>query len=157
MLETNLRERKEVINITNKRGVEEERQMVGNYSESFVKEHIEKWVNAWNNHDLKTVLSMYSDDIEFSSPKVKAVFPERKLSKVTNKQELEQYWTKSLKNYPNLHFIPKQTISQGNLCLLEYYAILDGKNKTSVIEKFEFQEDGLVRKSSGFYGTEEPI
>jgi hypothetical protein len=132
--------------------------MVMEYSESFVKEHIDRWVNAWNNHDLKTVLSMYSDDIEFSSPKIRAVFPERKFSKVTNKQELEQYWTKALKNYPNLHFIPKQTISQGNICVFEYYAILDdGKNKTSVIEKFEFQDDGLVRKSSGFYGGEEPI
>jgi ketosteroid isomerase-like protein len=127
------------------------------YSESFVKEHIEKWVNAWNNHDLKTVLSMYSDDIEFSSPKIKVVFPERKLSKVTNKSELEEYWAKALKNYPNLDFIPKQTILQGNVCILEYYAILDGKNKTSVIEKFEFQDDGRVRKSSGFYGAEEPI
>ena len=127
------------------------------FSESFVKEHIEKWVNAWNNHDLKTVLSMYSDDIEFSSPKIKVVFPGRKLSKVTNKSELEEYWTKALKNYPNLHFIPKQTIIQGNLCIFEYYAILDGKNKTSVIEKFEFQDGGLVRKSTGFYGAEEPI
>jgi ketosteroid isomerase-like protein len=127
------------------------------YSESFVKEHIEKWVNAWNNHDLKTVLSMYSDDIKFSSPKIKVVFPERKLSKVTNKSELEEYWAKALKNYPNLDFIPKQTILQGNVCILEYYAILDGKNKTSVIEKFEFQDDGRVRKSSGFYGAEEPI
>ena len=131
--------------------------VVADNSESFVKEHIDKWINAWNNHDLKTVLSMYSDDIEFSSPKIKAVFPERKLSKVTNKQELEQYWTKALKHYPNLYFIPKQTISQGNLCIFEYFAILDGKNKTSVIEKFEFQDDGLVRKSSGFYGAEEPI
>jgi ketosteroid isomerase-like protein len=65
-----------------------------NFSESFVKEHIEKWVNAWNNHDLKTVLSMYSDDIEFSSPRIKVVFTERKLSKITNKSELEEYWTK---------------------------------------------------------------
>jgi ketosteroid isomerase-like protein len=127
------------------------------FSESFVKEHIEKWVNAWNNHDLKTVLSMYSDDIEFSSPKIKVVFPERKLSKVTNKSELEEYWTKALKNYPNLHFIPKQTMLQGNLCVFEYYAILDGKSKTSVIEKFEFQDGGLVGKSTGFYGAEEPI
>jgi ketosteroid isomerase-like protein len=127
------------------------------YSESFVKEHIDKWVSAWNNHDLKAVLSMYSDDIEFSSPKIKAVFPERKLSRVTNKKELEEYWTKALKNYPNLHFIPKQIIFQGNFCILEYYAILDGKNKTSVIEKFEFQDDGLVKKSNGFYGAEEPI
>ena len=104
--------------------------VAANSSESFVKEHIDKWVNAWNNHDLKTVLSMYSDDFEFSSPKIKAVFPERKISKVTSKRELEQYWTKALKNYPNLHFIPKQTISQGNLCIFEYFAILDGKNKT---------------------------
>jgi hypothetical protein len=37
------------------------------------------------------------------------------------------------------------------------FAILGGKIKTSVIEKFEFQDDGLVRKSSGFYGAEEPI
>ncbi|HKG71451.1 MAG TPA: nuclear transport factor 2 family protein [Nitrososphaeraceae archaeon] len=137
--------------------MEEKQVVAADNSESFVKEHIDKWINAWNNHDLKTVLSMYSDDIEFSSPKIKAVFPERKLSKVTNKQELEQHWTKALKHYPNLYFIPKQTISQGNLCIFEYFAILDGKNKASVIEKFEFQDDGLVRKSSGFYGAEEPI
>jgi ketosteroid isomerase-like protein len=127
------------------------------HSESFVREHVEKWVNAWNNHDIKTVLSMYSDDIEFSSPKIKAVFPEWKLSKITNKSELEQYWTKALKGYPNLHFIPKQTILQGDLCILEYYAILDGKNKISVIEKFEFQDDGLVKRSSVFYGAEEEL
>jgi ketosteroid isomerase-like protein len=127
------------------------------HSESFVREHVKKWVNAWNNHDINIVLSMYSDDIEFSSPKIKAVFPERKPSKITNKSELEQYWTKALKGYPNLHFIPKQTIMQGNLCILEYYAILDGKNKISVIEKFEFQDDGLVKRSSVFYGAEEEL
>jgi len=127
------------------------------YSDSFVKEHVKKWVNAWNNHDLNTVLSLYSEDVEFSSPKIKVVFPGRKLSKVTSKSELEEYWAKALKNYPNLYFIPKQTILQGNICIFEYYAILDGKNRTSVIEKFEFQEDGRVRKSSGFYGAEEPV
>ena len=75
------------------RQIDRDRHM--DYSESFVRKHIEKWVDAWNNHDLKAVLSMYSDDIEFSSPKVKVVFPERKQSKVTNKRELEEYWTKA--------------------------------------------------------------
>jgi ketosteroid isomerase-like protein len=127
------------------------------YSESFAKTHVEKWINAWNNHDLKNVLSLYSDNIEFSSPKIKVVFPECKSSKVTNKSELEEYWTKALKNFPRLHFIPKQTVIQGNVCVFEYYATLDGENKTSVIEKFEFQDDGLVKKSSVFYGAEELI
>ena len=42
---------------------------------------------------------------------------------------------------------------------MEYHAILDnGKNKKiSVIEKFEFQDDGLVKKSSVFYGAEEEL
>jgi len=125
--------------------------------EALAKDHVEKWVKAWNNHDIETVLTMYSDEIEFSSPKIRVVFPERKSSTVTNKKELEEYWMRALKNFPKLHFIPKQTITQGNLCILEYYAILDERHKTSVIEKFEFQEDGLVKKSSGFYGAEEPI
>ncbi|MDQ3835776.1 MAG: hypothetical protein M3270_02420 [Thermoproteota archaeon] len=63
---------------------------------------------------------------------------------------------KALKNYPNLHFISKQIISQGNVCVFEYYAILDTPTKkTSVIEKFEFRDDGLINKSSGFYGATE--
>ena len=99
---------------------------------------------------------MYSDDIEFSSPKIKVVYPERKLSEVTNKRELEEYQTKALKNYPNLYFIPKQIVSQGNICVFEYYATLDLSNKKlSIIEKFEFQDGGLINKSSGFYGAEE--
>jgi len=45
---------------------------------------------------------------------------------------------------------------QENKILLEYCATLDGKHRTSVIEKFEFQ-DGLITKSSVFYGSEEAI
>jgi ketosteroid isomerase-like protein len=122
---------------------------------SFAKEHIKKWINAWNNHDIKTVLSMYSDNIEFSSPKIKVVFPESKSSKISNKKDLEEYWSKALKNnFSNLHFTPKEIVVQGNICILEYYAELDGKNKTSVIEKFQFQ-DGIIKKSDVFYGSEE--
>ncbi len=126
-------------------------------SESSAREHIEKWLSAWNNHDIKTLLSMYSDDIQFSSPKIKLVLPEKKLSKITNKKDLEEYWAKALKNnFPNLYFVPKQIIVHGNICIFEYYAMLDGKNKISVMEKFEFR-DQLIEKSSVFYGSEEPI
>ena len=56
-----------------------------------VNDHVERWINAWNKHDLKTVLSMYSDDIEFSSPKIKTVFPDKTLTKITNKNDLKEY------------------------------------------------------------------
>jgi len=98
------------------------------------------------------VLSMYSENIEFSSPKIKAVFPDKTLTKITNKNDLKEYWSKALIKYPNLYFILKESMFQNNTCLIEYFAILDGRTKTSVIEKFELQ-NGLVIKSSAFYGS----
>ncbi len=121
-----------------------------------VNDHVERWINAWNKHDLQTVLSMYSEDIEFSSPKIKAVFPERTISKINDKRDLEEYLSKALKKYPELNFVLKESIFHNNICLIEYYAVLDDRTRTSVIEKFELQ-NGLVIKSSVFYGAEEPL
>jgi hypothetical protein len=85
--------------------------------DTFAKGHMEKWVKARNNHDLKTVLSMYSDSVEFSSPKIKVVFPDRKSSKITNKSDLQGYWTRALDNFPNLHFTPKEIVFQKKVCV----------------------------------------
>jgi len=117
-------------------------------------DHVKRWIEAWNKHDLQTVLSMYSEEIEFSSPKIKAVFPERTISKIKNRKDLKEYWSKALKKYPKLNFVLKESIFHNNVCLIEYYAVLDGRTRTSVIEKFEMQ-NGLVIKSSVFYGAEE--
>lgn len=35
---------------------------------------------------------MSSDDIELSSPKIKAAFPETIVLKITNKKDLKGYW-----------------------------------------------------------------
>jgi hypothetical protein len=117
-------------------------------------DHVKRWIEAWNKHDLQTVLSMYSEEIEFSSPKIKAVFPERTISKITNRKDLKEYWSKALKKYPKLNFVLKESKFHNNVCLIEYYAVLDGRTRTLVIEKFEMQ-NGLVIKSSVFYGAEE--
>jgi ketosteroid isomerase-like protein len=62
-------------------------------SEEFIKAHIDRWGAAWNSRDLKTVLAMYCDDVEFSSPKIRVVLPDKKESTVSGKAELEQYWS----------------------------------------------------------------
>jgi hypothetical protein len=41
----------------------------------FAKEHIQRWVKAWNDHNIKEILSLYSENILFSSPKIKLVYP----------------------------------------------------------------------------------
>ena len=124
-------------------------------SQAFAKEHVEKWITAWNNHDLKTLLSMYSEDIQFSSPKIRAVLPGRNSSKLNNKKELEEYWSLALKEkYSNLRFESKDLIVHNNIIILEYYASLNTVDRTLVIEKFEFENNKII-KSSVFYGADE--
>ncbi len=126
-------------------------------SESFSKKHVKKWIDGWNNHDIKTVLSMYSKNIEFSSPKIKIVFPDRNVSKINNKKDLEDYWSKALKNnFPSLKLTDKEVLVHNNKIILEYYATLDCKHKTSVIEKFE-RDRGMITKSDVFYSAEEKM
>jgi hypothetical protein len=125
-------------------------------SESFAKDHIDKWITAWNHHDIAAVLSLYSEDIEIYSPKIRAVFPDRTDAKITNKQDLENYFSLALKKFPNLHFTPIDFIIKGNQIILEYHGIPDGKTRWSVIEKHELK-DGLIAKSDVYYGVEEGI
>ena len=43
-------------------------------SHDFISNHIKQWINAWNSKDMELILSLYSDNIEFSSPKIKKLF-----------------------------------------------------------------------------------
>jgi ketosteroid isomerase-like protein len=123
-------------------------------SDSFAKEHIERWVNAWNNRDLETVLSMFTEDIEFSSPKIKVITPEFNSEKVNNKKDLKHYWSTAKEKLTSLHFTPKEYYVKGNACVLEYIATFDGKTKFLSIEKSEFNDDNLIYKASAFYGPQ---
>jgi ketosteroid isomerase-like protein len=52
-------------------------------TEFFAKDHVDKWIKAWNTHNLKAILSLYSEDIEFHSPKIKIVYPDRTNAVIT--------------------------------------------------------------------------
>lgn len=101
---------------------------------------------------------MYSENIEFSSPKIKIVFPDRNISKIKTKKDLEGYWSHGLKNnFPSLNFTVKEVIVHNNKIILEYYATLDDQHKTSVIEKFELNNGLITKTDDVFYGAEEMI
>ena len=126
-------------------------------TEFFAKDHVDKWIKAWNTHNLKAILSLYSEDIEFHSPKIKIVYPDRTTAAViTNKKDLQEYFSLGLKKLSSLHFTPIDFVIKENIIILEYYAIPDNKIKWTVIEKFEFKDE-LIVKSSVFYGIEEMI
>ena len=123
-------------------------------SDSFAREHIERWMNAWNNKDLETVISMFTENIEFYSPKIKVIIPKFNSEKINNKQDLRLYWGTALQKLTNLHFTEKEYYIKNNICVLEYIATFDGKTKFWSIEKSEFNDDNKIYKSSAFYGPQ---
>ena len=121
----------------------------------FAKEHIRKWIRAWNDHNLREVISLYSENISFSSPKIKSVYPNRDSSTITSKKDLEEYFSSGLKKFPMLHFTPIDYFLKNYKLVLEYNATPDKKIQWSVIEKFTFDNDALIEKSTVYYGAED--
>ena len=121
----------------------------------FAKEHIDKWTKAWNDHNLKEILSLYSENIIFRSPKVKLVYPDRTSVTITNKTELEEYFSLGLKRFPNLLFSPVGYFLKNQKVIFEYNGTSDNNIQWSVMEKFEFNTDGLISKSDVYYGAED--
>ena len=125
--------------------------------DTFASEHIHKWTKAWNEHNIKEVLSLYSDNISFSSPKIKSVYPNRTSSIITNKKDLEEYFCAGLKKFPMLYFTPIDYFLKNQKVILEYDATPDNEIQWSVIEKFKFDNNALIERSSVYYGKEDSI
>jgi SnoaL-like protein len=123
--------------------------------DTLAKKHIDRWTKAWNDHNIKEVISLYSENISFSSPKIKLLYPNRTSAMITNKRDLEEYFCAGLKKFPMLRFMPIEYFFKNQKVIFEYSATPDNKIKWSVIEKFEFNNDELIEKSTVYYGKED--
>jgi hypothetical protein len=128
----------------------------GSISYEFAKDHVEKWVKGWNDHNLNTIMSSYAEELEFSSPKVRMILGENKNNTIRSKGELSTYFSAGLERFPNLKFKIIDFTVGDNKVILEYSANLDGKSLVNVVEKFEFRNE-LVKKSGVYYGNEQTL
>ena len=126
-----------------------------NLSQDFILNHIKQWTNAWNSKDIELILSLYSDNIQFSSPKIKNLFSDYDTNIIKGKNGLKKYFSIGLKKFPYLIFEPMDFVTKNNIVILEYIAYPDDQVKWNVLEKFKFDENGKVIKSSVYYGIEE--
>jgi hypothetical protein len=63
----------------------------------------EGWMQAWNAHDLDSVLSHFADNVVFTSPVV-AQFVDDSDGVIHGKAALRAYWAEGLRRIPDLHF-----------------------------------------------------
>lgn len=63
----------------------------------------ERWLKAWNAHDLDAVLALFHDDIVFTSPLAMKIVPESD-GVLRGKPALRTYWSAALAQLPDLRF-----------------------------------------------------
>jgi len=101
----------------------------------------EEWIKAWNNHDLNTILSHYSDQIEFYSPFI-PLLKFNETGVITNKADLKRYFEIGLNAYPDLQFTLHKFFTGIDTVVL-YYTSVNGRLAAEV---FQLNEEGKAIK-----------
>jgi len=63
----------------------------------------QRWVEAWNSHDVDAVLAHFADDAVFTSPVAARMLPET-AGVLRGKAAIRAYWAAALARIPELHF-----------------------------------------------------
>src|SRR5690242_5013072 len=67
------------------------------------REHADRWLAAWNAHDLEAVLECYAEDVDFAAPTVVRRFG-RPDGRLHGRGELREHFAKGLSMAPGLRF-----------------------------------------------------
>ncbi|MES2761228.1 MAG: nuclear transport factor 2 family protein [Bacteroidota bacterium] len=114
------------------------------------KEIATKWFAAFNEHDLEKLLSLYHNEAQHYSPKLKIRIPETK-GLIKGKQALREWWKDAFNRLPSLQYdVIKLTADEGQV-FMEYIRHVSGEEDLSVGEVLQI-EDGLIVFSRVYHG-----
>lgn len=88
------------------------------------------WIQSWNNHEIDSILSNLTDDVEFHSPLIQ-IINFNTIGIINSKQELKKYFEIGLSSYPNLKFTLLKVFSGSNSVAI-YYESINNKEATEV-------------------------
>jgi hypothetical protein len=106
----------------------------------------QEWIEDWNRHDLNSILSHYSEEIELCSPFIVRLLGDSS-GKLRGKKALENYFTQGLKAYPDLRFEWIEILIGVNSLVLYYR----GVRRLLSAEFMSFNREGLVEKVIAHY------
>ncbi|MEH3139870.1 MAG: nuclear transport factor 2 family protein [Mycobacterium kyogaense] len=79
----------------------------------------QRWVDAWNAHDVDAVLDHFDDAVVFTSPVAAQVLPATG-GRVEGKAALRDYWVRALSLRPDLHFTVEAVYEGVDVIVINY-------------------------------------
>ncbi|MBU0756046.1 MAG: nuclear transport factor 2 family protein [Planctomycetes bacterium] len=106
----------------------------------------DEWIESWNSHDLDRILNHYADDVEVTTPMIKAVLGIDD-GTVFGKAAVRKYWNEALQKAPDLNFELLECTSSVDSIALYYRSVMN----RMAIEIMFFNEDEKVCKVIAHY------
>ncbi len=108
------------------------------------------WFEAFNSHNLEKLLSLYDDDAEHYSPKLKIKHPETN-GLVVGKTALRNWWQNAFESLPSLHYKVTSLTSNPERVFMEYIRIVEGEDSILIAEVLEIK-DSIIISSRVYHG-----
>ena len=109
-----------------------------------------QWVENFNKKYLAALLSLYNDDAEHFSPKLKARKPETK-GLIKGKAALRDWWQDAFERLPDLHYELVKLTADAEQVFIEYIRRTAGEEDLRVGEVLQI-EKGLIVFSRVYHG-----
>ena len=101
------------------------------------------WFKAFNDHDLENLLSLYNDNAEHFSPKLKIRKPETN-GLIRGKEELRKWWKDCFERLPTLHYEVQKLTADSEQVFMEYIRKVDGETDMNIGEVLEIKKGKII-------------
>lgn len=115
-----------------------------------LKEIADTWFEAFNEHNLNKLLSLYDENAQHYSPKLKLRQPETQ-GLIKGKAALGQWWADSFERIPSLAYFPQFFIIDEDRIFMEYLRKAEGDPDMVVGEVLMIKE-GKIIASKVYHG-----
>lgn len=105
-----------------------------------------QWFDAFNAKDLESLLSLYSDNAQHYSPKLKVRQPETN-GLIKGKKAMRDWWRDAFDRLPTLRYELIRLTPHENRVFMEYVRHVNGEDDLYVGEMFEVQAGKIIQST----------
>ncbi|WP_310555583.1 nuclear transport factor 2 family protein [Flavobacterium sp.] len=109
-----------------------------------------RWFENFNTKELEKLLSLYDDDAEHYSPKLKVNQPQTN-GLIQGKNDLKTWWQDAFERLPSLHYKVLSLTANGDRVFMEYIRQVENEQDILVAEVLEVR-DGKIISSRVYHG-----
>lgn len=102
-----------------------------------------KWFDAFNQHNLEQLLSLYDEQAQHFSPKLKIRKPETN-GLVIGKEAMREWWKDAFDRLPTLHYKVTSLTANSDRVFMEYVRNVEGEEEMLVAEVLEIRDAKII-------------